>query len=718
MPASGATDILPLNREPESLGPDLRRALRGVVAFMVPLLLSVYGGIRFDPVFPCIAAHTISMVDVRGAYSLRFGLLLGMSLVLAAATALGLAGAGSLPLAIAGTLVIAVTGSLWRHLSSDYGPGLAVSTGLMFLVSLSPHVPLAGAVHPALGTLAGALFSLLLQVIGWPFHPQHPLRRTVAESWLSLAALLDAIALESADRAEQIIAKQAELRAMMNQTQAILAPEAGRKGSWQNRLEALNLTAARLAVRLIALHTALEAAKAKPSFAPLAPSFAPLLESLSNTSRTVALAVVSRQPSHLAAFEVRLKRLENLVEVLRASLESHPHDDAEIGPLDHILAQLAGQLPKVHDALLATLDCGAERGAFSLELSDLRSKALRPLAASLNLSRKVDPALLRFTARIAILVTVGVVIFKWLQIPHGYWLPFTMIVVLQPDFGSTRKRAAERMLGTLAGGVLASSLLWLHPPLWLLFTAAALTIAAFSYWVKRLYGVAVIFITLNVVLLLEAHQPVTWAVTFERLGCTLAGGFLALAAAWIFWPVWERQRFPAIMAQALQANAGYLAEVLNRLEEGKPLDEDLLLIRRSAESANSEVFSSLRRMNADPRSRRDGLESAAALANGNQRVTNALSVVTLHLNDQRSRHPDTLQDLRSVAEASFKALQAGAPSEQLTQALHDLEAFCLPQLDPEHRDPSRFREPWVFPQFARILTEMAAMVVAAQKPRG
>ncbi len=715
MPSDGT---LPADRGPESLGPDLRRALRGVVAFMVPLLLSVYGGVRFDPVFPCIAAHTISMVDVRGAYSLRFGLLLGMSLILAAATALGLAGAGSLPLAIAGTLVMAIAGGLWRHLSSDYGPGLAVSTGLMFLVSLSPHVPQAGAIHPALGTLAGALFSLLLQVIGWPFHPQHPLRRTVAESWLALAALLDAIASEGPDRAERITARQAELRATMNQTQATLAPEAGRKGSWQHRLELLNLTAARLAVRLIALHTALEAAKTKPSFATLAPSFAPLLESLSNTARTVALAVVSRQPSHLAAFEVRLKRLENLVEVLRASLDSHPHDDADTGPLNHILAQLAGQLPDVHQALLATLDCSTERGAFSLELSDLRSQPLRPLAASLNLSHKVDPALLRFTARIAILVSIGVVIFKWLQIPHGYWLPFTMMVVLQPDYGSTRKRAAERMLGTLAGGLLASSLLWLHPPLWLLFTAAALTIATFSYWVKRAYGIAVIFITLNVVLLLEAHQSVTLAVTLERLSCTLAGGFLALAAAWIFWPVWERERFPAILAKALQANAAYLTEVLKRLKEGIPLDEDLLLIRRAAESANSDVFSSLGRMNAAPRSRRDRLESAAALANGNQRVTNALSVVTLHLNDQRSRHPEFLEDLQALGEASFKALQETAAPDQLAQVLHQLEALTLPQPDPEHRDPSLFREPWVFPQLSRILTELAAMVVAAKPTNG
>ena len=47
----------------------------------------------------------------------------------------------------------------------------------------------------------------------------------------------------------------------------------------------------------------------------------------------------------------------------------------------------------------------------------------------------------------------------------GYWLPFTMVVVLQPDYGSTRQRAAQRVLGTLAGSLAASVLLWVKPPL-------------------------------------------------------------------------------------------------------------------------------------------------------------------------------------------------------------------------------------------------------------
>jgi uncharacterized membrane protein YccC len=313
-----------------------------------------------------------------------------------------------------------------------------------------------------------------------------------------------------------------------------------------------------------------------------------------------------------------------------------------------------------------------------------------------------------------LLVALGVVVFKQLHIPHGYWLPFSMIVVLQPDFGSTRKRAAERMLGTLTGGIIASGLLWLHLPAGVLLVAVTATIALFSYYLKRSYGIAVIFITLNVVLLLEARQAVTLAVTVERLGCTLAGGLLALAAAWIFWPVWEKQRFPAIMGRAFDTNAMYLRQVVSRLEDGVPHDEDLFYCRRSAESANSEAFSSLRRMGADPRSRREGLGQAAALANGNQRVTNALSVISVHLNDQRTRHPETLAAFREICVEAFGRLKGGGPA--LDTSFEALESFALPALEPDHRDAARFREPWVYPQLARIVTELAAMILAA-KPK-
>ena len=139
----------------------------------------------------------------------------------------------------------------------------------------------------------------------------------------------------------------------------------------------------------------------------------------------------------------------------------------------------------MHDTLVVTIDRASERGAFSLELFDLETWTLRPLAASLNLSRRVDPALVRFTVRIVVLTMLGTAIYKLANLPHGYWLPFTMVVVLQPDYGSTRRRAGQRMLGTLLGSVAASALLWAPLPRFALMFATGATIFAASSCARR-----------------------------------------------------------------------------------------------------------------------------------------------------------------------------------------------------------------------------------------
>ncbi len=305
-------------------------------------------------------------------------------------------------------------------------------------------------------------------------------------------------------------------------------------------------------------------------------------------------------------------------------------------------------------------------------------------------------------------------IFKLSGFPHGYWLPFTILIVLQPDFGSTREKAAQRVLGTIVGGLIASSLLWLHPPHAVVLIAIGITIWFFAYFQKRNYALAVVFITLMVVLLTESRHPATLAFTMERMGSTLGGGLLALGAALIFWPVWERDRFPAIMAKALEANLAYLKLTLNYLHHGSKYDDALMIAGQAAESANSHAFSSLRRMIGDPKNRQAGLQQAAALANSNQRITQALSVIVLHLNDQETRHPKTLELFTELCAEGFGLViaveQTGVVPKSVRDLMAGLENFRLPEIQPDHTDPDRFREPWVFPQLGRIVTELSTMI--------
>lgn len=707
--------------ERQSLQPDFGRGSRAMFAAIVPLLVVVLGGFPLEISFVVIAAQNIAMVDVRGAYRLRLGLLAAMTAVFAGAAALGATASQNIYAAVLATMFIAFCGGVWRHLNSDYGMSLAVSSTLVFLLALnSPQGPSVASSH-AIAALLGGLWGLVLQVANWPFRPQHPLRRTVADTWLAVAELFEAMipgdVADYATRQHRVNEREAALRTTLDKTYAVLA--ATRPSPLRSRLEALNLTGARLATRVVVLNTALETLMTRDDFAALSPTLQPALTSLMNTARTVALGVVSRRPAHLTTCEVRLRRLTNLLRVLQARTASADREAASGAQLAEILRQLEQLLPEIHSALRATIDHVEERSAFSLELFDLETWTLRPLASALNFSRRVDPSLVRFTFRLAVLTAFGVVIFKAYNLPHGYWLPFTMIVVLQPDYGSTRRRAAERVAGTFAGSAIASLLLWLHLPFAAIAAAMAVTIFAFGYFVKRNYTIAVIFITLFVVLLTEAQGPVSVDFTIERLGSTLAGGALALLAALFFWPVWERDRFPPILASGLRANADYLRVLVARLIAGGSYDAEAIAAKRRSEAINSSIFSSLQRMTGDPKNQREGLEYAAMLANGNQRLTRALTVLTLHLIPQTPLAEPGLPRFAKLAgdalEEVAKTVERGAPDlNALAPLIAGLENFSLPLPPSNSTERDAARQRWAFAQLIRAATELNALLLALQ----
>jgi uncharacterized membrane protein YccC len=743
--------------ERESLRPDLGRATRAMLAFLVPLVLAIRGWLPPDVTFAAIAAQNINFVDVRGAYPLRVAILLAMALQLTLATWLGTAAAGATVAAVVATGGVALLAGLWRHLSPEYGPSLATPTALLFFIALAmppadvAHAHAAGVLgipHHAWSTLVGALWGIAVQVAMWPVNAQHPLRRIVGETWLAAADLFDRVvpdlAADPADRHKRIGDAESKVRTAIDSTDAALhaaaagAPAARRE--FIGKLQRLQLFVAQMVTRVSAVATAIEMAVDRRQWAELAPPLHEALTSLANTTRAVALAIVSRQPAHLAAAEVALQRSRSLLQAVEARIGPEgPAVAARDGRhIVKILRSLQSILPDVAETLRSSTRRAGERAAFGLELFDLNTWRLRPLAAALNLTPRVEPAIARYTARIALLTIIGVLFMRMFPtIHHGYWLPFTVVIVLQPDYGSTRKKAAQRVLGTIVGGVLGGLVL-LIPNLHQAAVLGALAVAAFwfGFYLRKNYTVAVVFITLFVVLLMEAEakQPVTVEVTFERLAFTAAGGALALIGALIFWPQWERSRFPALLSGAMLANRDFLLVLVPRLEAGRAAyDQEVVRAKKRTERSSSEAFQSLQRMFADPQNRRAGVERAAVLANGNQRLTRVLNLLMLHLTPDAP--PVARPELREFGRCAARALEtlasnagrliprqngealeshehAGAPADAAAVAA---ELACLRLSLPADADPASpdgAYERSVFAHLGRAGTELIALLMA------
>ena len=698
----------------ELVNPSGTRALRATTAFMIPLVLASLGLLTgTQALLAAFAGHAIGGLDVRGAYALRLSFLSVTALVLAGAAWLGARTGDSLLLAVVATGIIALGAGAWRHGLGEYGPAVASSAALLFFIALASPRPEATPPLAAASALAGGLFCVGLHAVFWPFLAQHPLRRAVAASWTALADLAEALPPSEAGSASlrrqaRLAACEHELRAALDQATQVLAGARGRNlRPLIKELEALNLTAANLATQLMALNPSLERLMEPPGPGPLAASFRSFLASLVNTGRSCAVAVVSHQSEHLVRFDVRMRRLKRLLRVLQDRCRARRGDGPEGAHLEAVLQRLQDQLPQARTTLRAAMERAQERGPISFELFDLKAWTLRPLASALNFSLQVDPALVRYTFRLAVMMMAGTLAYRGWHLPHGYWIPLCVMVVLQPDYGATRARATQRTVGTLAGSLTGSLLLWLHLPLGLLLAATAAVCWAFTYYVKRRYAVAVFYITLLVVLQFEAAGPVTVVLTAQRLGETMAGCLLAILGALSFWPVWERDRFPPLLAEALRANQAFLEHLCQGLGGAAGVTPaSVLQVKRKTQRANSVVFSSLNRMAGDPDVKQDGMERYAALANHNLRITRGLSVAAVHFTPAAANLPG-LDPMAQAAGASLEALAGvveGGDPGSLAGPRSALEAAALPAQD----EP---RAAWVVAQLELVGTELSAMLL-------
>ena len=687
---------------------DVARALRSSMAFTVAWIVCLWTGHPVAAVFAATAGQNLALVDVRGDYRVRLVILLTMTLVMAGCVMAGRLTGNNVWSATLMVGALALLGSAWRHLSADYGPNLAVVSALLFLFALAQPGDWHAGLQTVKWVLLGCAGGVVLQLLGWFVRPQHPVRHAVAESWVAASDLMAAMRAGTGDGQlgpSEFAGKESALRTTVDQTLKAIESAAtpGRQAFFQHLDDATQI-AARLATRVSALNTALEPVRARADFTQVAPALDILLQALANAGRSAALTLITHRPEQFLALEVRLRRCSHLARILDTRLAALPEAGGEVALVRQMLDQAGRLFPEVGATIQATVDHGAPHATFALRLPELSGLSLRSLSSWVNPAPQLDPVLVRHALRVALLMMVAVAVYKWFDIPRGYWIAFTAVIVLQPDYGSTCEKAGQRIVGTFAGCVFASLLLWLALPVPALIFLTAITAFCFAYFLKRRYGLAVFFVTLMLVLITDAVEPLRWEFTLDRLLSTVAGGGMAWFAALYLWPKWEKQQFPKILAAAVRANRNYIAAIVEALAQGAPFAGSVVLKKREAERGNNLAAASLQRMLGEPSERQYQLESAAALTACNQRLTRAATVLAVYLNQRAAFHPPEFLALCHVIDAALETLAAQIETEPAPT-----KPVPFP---PVPRPPAgEAAALLVYAQLARIMTEIEAMVL-------
>lgn len=181
------------------------------------------------------------------------------------------------------------------------------------------------------------------------------------------------------------------------------------------------------------------------------------------------------------------------------------------------------------------------------------------------------PFLWHAALRTAIAVALAVALAHAIGVKHPYWLPLTVAAVLQ---GHTvemlTRRAVQRVAGTVGGVVLAAALIaGLHPsPLADLALVVVLQAAMRILMVKN-YGLAVVPMTSFALLIIHASTAVPAPpLALSRLGDSILGVTLALAATFVLWPRASSRHLPHALAATVRAEAALFRSAAARTGGG------------------------------------------------------------------------------------------------------------------------------------------------------
>jgi uncharacterized membrane protein YccC len=200
----------------------------------------------------------------------------------------------------------------------------------------------------------------------------------------------------------------------------------------------------------------------------------------------------------------------------------------------------------------ATQSAAASTGAAAQTLAP-PAPGLWPLRPS--------PSQWQHSLRLALAVGLSDLLIRVLALPHGYWLPLTVGLVLRADYLTTVTRGAARLLGTLVA-VLLGLLLGLTHPTPQVDTLLVLLAAWLAYALLQVgYAPFSAAVSLYVIFSVSASGLSQGAVGEGRLLYTVLGGVVALTA-FLIWPLWQARTARERLRLVAQRQQEYAAALL------------------------------------------------------------------------------------------------------------------------------------------------------------
>ncbi|MBD9633835.1 YccS family putative transporter [Pseudomonas sp. PDM19] len=289
-------------------------------------------------------------------------------------------------------------------------------------------------------------------------------------------------------------------------------------------------------------------------------------------------------------------------------------------------------------------------------LLDRSPRSFKDALERIRLQVSPTSLLFRHALRLSLALAAGYGMLHLIHPTQGYWIMLTTVFVCQPNYGATRIRMVQRILGTLVGLVAGWALIDLFPnPLIQSLLAVVAGVAFFATRSTR-YTLATAAITLLVLFCFNQVGD-GYGLILPRLFDTLLGALIAGIAVFLVLPDWHGRSLHRLVGGTLACNSRYLREIMQQYANGKRDDLAYRTARRNAHNADATLSTTLSNMLLEPGHFRKDAEIGFRFLVLSHTLLSYLSALGAHRNQLP---PDVNDDL--IAEAA----------ERLTSSLDDI----------------------------------------------
>ncbi|MCK7590011.1 FUSC family protein [Subsaxibacter sp. CAU 1640] len=268
----------------------------------------------------------------------------------------------------------------------------------------------------------------------------------------------------------------------------------------------------------------------------------------------------------------------------------------------------------------------------------------------------LNSAIFRHALRITFAILFAFVLGTFLDIQNTYWIILTVIVILRPNYGLTKERSKQRIIGTVIGAIVAIGIVIMtqNATLYAILSIVSLTFA-FSL-IQQNYTSGAAFITISIIFLYGLLHPDAFSVIQYRVIDTVIGAAIAFTASFALWPTWEASNIKLVLLDAIERNKHYLEETKDLYHHKNKSLLKYKVARKQAFLATGNLNAAFQRLMQEPKSKRASSELIYDMVTLNQTFLSATaSIGSFIINHQTTPASEAFDDVISKINYSLNA---------------------------------------------------------------